>query len=166
MNKLLISLDTDIKRCEEVLSINNYLEIVIAIEELIDKYKNEMENIIVESNRIWSYSKKDLENILEKLKIERNKIIKEYTENQIDKLQDLSTIYYNIKLEIENNKDLLEIEKKDILIILKDIYKIGNENKTLNEKWENLKFYISKASEMNLFAGSKLILLINIILQN
>ena len=42
INKL-NELDLDIKRCEIVLKENNYLDIVIAIEELHDKYKNTIE---------------------------------------------------------------------------------------------------------------------------
>ena len=44
INKL-NELNQDIKRCEDVLIENNYLEIVITIEELHDKYKNDIVNI-------------------------------------------------------------------------------------------------------------------------
>lgn len=83
MNNLLIILDADIKRCEDILKINNYLEIVIAIEELLDKHKQIIGNEICISDKVWSYSKKDLENILSKLKSEKEKILTEYYNNQV-----------------------------------------------------------------------------------
>jgi len=45
LSDLLILLDQDIKRCEDVLKLNNYLEIVIAVEELMDKYRDHIEGL-------------------------------------------------------------------------------------------------------------------------
>ncbi len=62
INKL-NELDLDIKRCEIVLKENNYLDIVIAIEELHDKYKNTIDSISnISRDVVWNYSKKDIEN--------------------------------------------------------------------------------------------------------
>ena len=77
MSELLINLNSDIKRCEEVLRMNNYLEIVIVLEEIIDKYNDKIDNIAIENDRVWNYSKKDLENITDKLIIKRDEIINE-----------------------------------------------------------------------------------------
>ena len=60
INKL-NELDLDIKRCETLLIENNYLEIVIAIEELHDKYKNNIDSVSNISNDVvFKYIKKDI----------------------------------------------------------------------------------------------------------
>lgn len=166
MNDLLINLDTDIKKCEEALRLNNYLEIVIVIEETIDKYKDKIDGINIDSDRIWNYSKKDLENILNKLRIEKEKIIKQYIETNIKTINNIDDVYYSIKNEIEDNKDLSDNKKNDNLAILEDIYNIGKDNKTKQEKWENLKSYIIKVSDKEVYIASKIILLIYTILDN
>lgn len=166
MNDLLITLDTDIKKCEEALRLNNYLEIVIVIEETIDKYKDKIDGINIDSDRIWNYSKKDLENILNKLRIEKEKIINEYIETNIKTINNIDNVYYSIKREIEENKDLSDNKKNDNLVILEDIYNIGKDNKTKQEKWENLKSYIIKVSDKEVYIASKIILLIHTILDN
>lgn len=166
MNDLLLTLDTDIKKCEETLRLNNYLEIVIVIEETIDKYKDKIDGINIDSDRIWNYSKKDLENILNKLRIEKEKIINEYIETNIKTINNIDNVYYSIKNEIEDNKDLSDNKKNDNLAILEDIYNIGKDNKTKQEKWENLKSYIIKVSDKEVYIASKIILLIYTILDN
>ena len=166
MNDLLLTLDTDIKKCEEALRLNNYLEIVIVIEETIDKYKDKIDGINIDSDRIWNYSKKDLENILNKLRIEKEKIIKQYIETNIKTINNIDNVYYSIKNEIEDNKDLSYNKKNDNLAILEDIYNIGKDNKTKQEKWENLKSYIIKVSDKEVYIASKIILLIYTILDN
>lgn len=166
MNKLLITLDTDINRCEDVLKLNNYLEIVIAVEEIIDKYKDQIDGINMSNDRIWNYSKKDLENILYKLKSERDKIINDYIESKLDKSKILDDTYYKIKSEIENNESLLDNEINNILDTIENIYNIGKENKDIILKWEILKQYIIKATEEDVFVASKIILLINTIIKN
>lgn len=166
MNDLLLTLDTDIKKCEETLRLNNYLEIVIVIEETIDKYKDKIEGMYIDSDRIWNYSKKDLENILNKLRIEKEKIINEYIQTNIKTINNIDNVYYSIKNEIEENKDLSDNKKNDNLAILEDIYNIGKDNKTKQEKWENLKSYIIKVSDKEVYIASKIILLIYTILDN
>lgn len=166
MNDLLLTLDTDIKKCEETLRLNNYLEIVIVIEETIDKYKDKIDGINIDSDRIWNYSKKDLENILNKLRIEKEKIINEYIQTNIKTINNIDDVYYSIKNEIEENKDLSDNKKNDNLAILEDIYNIGKDNKTKQEKWENLKSYIIKVSDKEVYIASKIILLIYTILDN
>lgn len=166
MNDLLLTLDTDIKKCEETLRLNNYLEIVIVIEETIDKYKDKIDGINIDSDRIWNYSKKDLENILNKLRIEKEKIINEYIQTNIKTINNIDNVYYSIKNEIEENKDLSYNKKNDNLAILEDIYNIGKDNKTKQEKWENLKSYIIKVSDKEVYIASKIILLIYTILDN
>ena len=91
INKL-NELDLDIKRCEIVLKENNYLDIVIAIEELHDKYKNTIDSISnISRDVVWNYSKKDIENIQNYLKDYKDELIlKEKQKNIYDKFTDLS----------------------------------------------------------------------------
>lgn len=62
MLDILKDIDIDIKRCEDVIRENNYLEIVIATEELNDKYKNKIISLSKnDSDVVWHYSRKNLE---------------------------------------------------------------------------------------------------------
>ncbi len=130
INKL-NELDLDIKRCETVLRENNYLEIVIAIEELHDKYKNTIDSIYnISSDVVWNYSKKDIENIQNYLKDYKEKLIfKDRQKNIYDKLEDL-------KKYIEH-KDILK--KKKLVESINIIENINKEDLNLDEKWDKLK---------------------------
>ncbi|MGL5749978.1 MAG: hypothetical protein ACRCXT_05590 [Paraclostridium sp.] len=165
MNKLLITLDADIKRCEEVLKLNDYLELVIVLEEIIDKYKDNIEGISIKNDRVWNYSKKDLENILEKLRGKREDIIKEYIQSQVEKTNTIDDIYYNLISEVENSKHIICSKKNDILSIIENIYNIGKEDTDLNSKWYSLKNYVNKASEEDLYTASKILSFINEIIK-
>lgn len=102
MNDLLIILDADIKRCEEVLKNNNYLEIVIAIEELIDKHKHNLGDDISSCDNVWKLSKKDLENIMNILRSQRDKLLKDYYKsNAKSQTPDLSSLDFNTVYETE-----------------------------------------------------------------
>ena len=92
INKL-NELNQDIKRCEDVLIENNYLEIVITIEELHDKYKNDIVNISnIDNSIVWNYSKKDIQNILNYLKDYKDEIIFENNQKNIEeKIKELKT---------------------------------------------------------------------------
>ena len=93
MINILNELDLDIKRCENVLIENDYLEIVIAIEELHDKYKNTIDSISnINSNVVWNYSKKDIENIQRSLREYKEELIlKENQKNIEEKIKDLKS---------------------------------------------------------------------------
>ena len=124
-------LDLDIKRCETLLIENNYLEIVIAIEELHDKYKNNIDSVSNISNDVvWNYSKKDIENIQNYLKDYKEELIfKEKQKNIHDKLTDLKEyIDYN---------DILEKDK--LVEVINLIENIEKNNLNLDEKWNKLK---------------------------
>ena len=52
-------IDFDLDRCEKVLRENDYMEIVIAIEELQDKYRDKIAHISEnENNIVWIIVKK------------------------------------------------------------------------------------------------------------
>ena len=85
MINILNELDLDIKRCENVLIENDYLEIVIAIEELHDKYKNTIDSISnINSNVVWNYSKKDIENIQRSLREYKEELILKENQKNIE----------------------------------------------------------------------------------
>ena len=102
INKL-NELDLDIKRCEIVLKENNYLDIVIAIEEIHDKYKNTIDSISnISRDVVWNYSKKDIENIQNYLKDYKDELIlKEKQKNIYDKFTDLKEKWDKLKLYLE-----------------------------------------------------------------
>ena len=116
INKL-NELDLDIKRCEIVLKENNYLDIVIAIEEIHDKYKNTIDSISnISRDVVWNYSKKDIENIQNYLKDYKDELIlKEKQKNIYDK-------YIDLKEYIED-KDILEKQKWDKLKVYLELIK-------------------------------------------
>ena len=166
MSDLLILLDKDIKRCEDVLKMNNYLEIVIAVEELFDKYKGSIKDIGSDSDRVWDYSKKDLENIMDKLKLHRDKFIDDYNESRISSSINLKTMFDSAKGEIKNNKNLSKEKIQEALDLLNNIEKISNEKISIDEKWAKLKSYMNFISKEDVNISFKIINIINKILNN
>lgn len=166
MSDLLILLDKDIKKCEDVLKMNNYLEIVIAVEELFDKYKGSIKDIGSDSDRVWNYSKKDLENIMDKLKLHRDKFIDDYNESRISSSINLKTMFDSTKDEIKNNKNLSKEKIQEALDLLNNIEKISNEKISIDEKWAKLRLYMNILSKEDANIACKIINIINIILNN
>ena len=136
INKL-NELDLDIKRCEIVLKENNYLDIVIAIEELHDKYKNTIDSISnISRDVVWNYSKKDIENIQNYLKDYKDELIidlKEYIED----------------------KDILE--KQKLVEAINLIENINNDDLNLDEKWDKLKLYLELIKNQGREIGTQLL---------
>ncbi|CEO26571.1 hypothetical protein [Paraclostridium sordellii] len=161
MDDFLITLNFDIKRCENVLRTNDYLEIVITLEEIIDKYKSEIDNINIDNKRVWNYSKKDLENITDKLINKRNEILNQYIYNE----ESINCIIKNIKDYISIKEDLVTSEKEEILKNIESIRLIKDEKIDKNLKWEKLKKYILWASSKEVKIGSSIIELINLIIK-
>ncbi len=166
MSDLLILLDKDIKRCEDVLKMNNYLEIVIAVEELFDKYKGSIKDIGSDSDRVWNYSKKDLENIMDKLKLHRDKFIDDYNESRISSSINLKIMFDSTKDEIKNNKNLSKEKIQEALDLLNNIEKITNEKISIDEKWDKLRSYMNFISKEDVNTACKIINIINTILNN
>lgn len=148
-------LDLDIKRCEDVLIENNYLEIVIAIEELHDKYKNTIDSISkISSNVVWNYSKKDIENIKEFLsRYKEELVIKEKQNNIEEKIKEL-------KLYIKENNTS---ENKNILEFIKIIEEINSLDLNLDEKWNKLKECLDIVKKQERKIGTKLLEIIVLI---
>lgn len=161
MDDFLITLNSDIKRCENVLRTNDYLEIVITLEEIIDKYKSEIDNINIDNSRVWNYSKKDLENITDKLINKRNEILNQYIYNE----ESINYIIKNIKDYISIKEDLCTSEKAEVLKNIESICLIKDEKIDKNLKWEKLKKYILWASSKEVKIGSSMIELINLIIK-
>lgn len=154
INKL-NEIDLDIKRCETVLIENDYLEVVIAIEELHDKYKNTIENISkINNNVVWNYSKKDIEyikNILINYKEEL--ILKENQKTIQEKIKD-------IKNYIENKYIL---EKDNLIEVINTIENINSEELDLDIKWDKLKKCLELIKNQEREIGSKILELIVLI---
>lgn len=148
-------LDLDIKRCEDVLIENNYLEIVIAIEELHDKYKNTIDSMSkISSNVVWNYSKKDIENIKEFLsRYKEELVIKEKQNNIEEKIKEL-------KLYIKENNTS---ENKNILEFIKIIEEINSLDLNLDEKWNKLKECLDIVKKQERKIGTKLLEIIVLI---
>lgn len=162
MSELLINLNSDIKRCEEVLRMNNYLEIVIVLEEIIDKYNDKIDNIAIENDRVWNYSKKDLENITDKLIVKRDEIINEYIYNSIT----IDSFIKNIEEILLQNKNMSEDKKHEVLDKINEIYNIYKVNIDKSLKWEELKIYLIWASKQDLYISKNIIELINLVIKS
>ena len=155
MINILNELDLDIKRWENVLIENDYLEIVIAIEELHDKYKNTIDSISnINSNVVWNYSKKDIENIQRSLREYKEELIlKENQKNIEEKIKDLKSY-------IELNELL---EKNRLIEIINYIEDINNNDLNSNEKWNELKECLDTIKNQEREIGTKLLEIIVLI---
>lgn len=148
INKL-NELNQDIKRCEDVLIENNYLEIVIAIEELHDKYKDVIVNISnIDNSVVWNYSKKDIQNILNYLKDYKDEIIfKNKQKNIEEKIKELKTY-------IEKN-DILE--KNKLIEAINIIENINSNDLDLDIKWNKLQSLLDLIQNQEREIGIKLL---------
>ena len=148
INKL-NELNQDIKRCEDVLIENNYLEIVITIEELHDKYKNDIVNISnIDNSIVWNYSKKDIQNILNYLKDYKDEIIFENNHKNIEeKIKELKTY-------IQKN-DILE--KNKLIEAINIIKNINSNDLDLNIKWKKLQSLLDLIQNQEREIGIKLL---------
>lgn len=135
-------INLDLNRCEKVLSENNYLEIIIAIEELQDKYRSKIKSLNEASNDVvWNYNKKDLENI-------KNSLIK-YKEEVIlkEKLNNISQKISELKSYVEKNP---HIKNQDNLTTIIELIENTNEKDiSLDEKYEELKVCLNLVSDFN-----------------
>ncbi|WP_018590213.1 hypothetical protein [Terrisporobacter glycolicus] len=131
----------DLDRCEEVLKDNDYMEVVIAIEELQDKYRNKINNISKnENNVVWNYSKKDLEKIKTCLFDYKKEMIKE------EKLKNIEEKLKDFKLFIKENDVKYKNDLEEIVSLIEEV---NNKDISLDEKYEELKicFNLLKKNE-------------------
>lgn len=161
MNELLITLNPDIKICEETLRTNDYLEIVITLEEILDKYKDKIDGMNIENNRVWNYNKKDLENITDKLRNKRDEIVNDYIYN----IKNVDSMVNAIKNNIEENENLTLNKKNEVNKIVEEIYIINNEDINKDLKWEKLKKYLNWAVSNELYVARNIIELINLVIK-
>lgn len=158
MLDILKDIDIDIKRCEDVIRENNYLEIVIATEELNDKYKNKIISLSKnDSDVVWHYSRKNLEIIEDHLKKYKEEIIlKEKNKTICEKLSDLRE-YLNLEKNL-NNDIIIEIIDK----IEETHY---NSNLTLDEKYKDIVKYLEIIKNMKREIGIFILEIIVLILK-
>ena len=147
----------DLERCNKVIKENNYLEIIIAIEELQDKYKDKIKNISGNSNNVvWNYSIKDLKNIKNYLIDYEEKLILE------KKLESIYEKISDIKVYLKNNK----IKNEDVLIeMINHIEEVNKENLTLDEKYEKLKVYFEYIKSFNRYIATYILELIALVIK-
>ena len=147
----------DLERCNKVIKENNYLEIIIAIEELQDKYKDKIKNISENSNNVvWNYSIKDLKNIKNYLIDYEEKLILE------KKLESIHEKISNIKVYLKNNK----IKNEDVLIeMINHIEEVNKENLTLDDKYEKLKVYFEYIKSFNRYIATYILELIALVIK-
>ena len=123
----------DLERCNKVIKENNYLEIIIAIEELQDKYKDKIKNISENSNNVvWNYSIKDLKNIKNYLIDYKEKLLLE------KKFENIHEKICQIKVYLKNNE---VNDEENLMKIVNCIEEVNSKNLTLDEKYEKLKVY-------------------------
>ena len=135
-------INLDLNRCEKVLSDNNYLEIIIAIEELQDKYRSKIKSLNEASNDVvWNYNKKDLENI-------KNYLIK-YKEEVIlkEKLNNISQKISELKSYVEKNPHIKN--QNDLITIIELIENTNKKDISLDKKYEELKVCLNLVSDFN-----------------
>lgn len=151
MKEFLKFIDKDISRCNDVLKENNYLEIVIAVEEITDKYKEIINNLVPDNDRIWNYSKRDLENLKDKLILYRKKHISEL-------------MFKSVKEELRENKEISLHKLEEVEFILDKIEEIHNNYDDINEKWIKIREYINWLSKEDVTIATNILRIINIVL--
>ncbi|WP_250674947.1 hypothetical protein LZ906_005690 [Paraclostridium ghonii] len=162
MGDFLVNLNSDIKRCEEVLKLNNYLEIVIAIEELTDKYKDDIDGLESSNDRVWNFSKKDLEFLMDKLLSKKNEILKTYINSNVK----IEKLIENLKVSIHNDNSLSEIIKLEVIEKIDCIEEIYSENLDKDLTWEKIKKYAKWTLKQDVNIGTSMLNLINAIINN
>lgn len=158
MNNQILDLNKDIKRCEDVLIENNYLEIVIALEELIDKYKDTINTISTDNNKVWSYNKNDLVDLKDKIIQHKQELL----ENHNNKIA--IDIFNNARANILNSKDIMEDKKYELINIIDELEKINNKDVDNEIKWSESKKYIIYAANEKAYISKNIIALINFII--
>ena len=155
MENIIKVLNNDIEKCKQSLESNNLLEISISIEEMIDKYKRDKEDLIsLEKSNVWKYNKEDLKstiNILENLKVN---YMNEYKINCIREGFD------SFKINLELNKEILEYKKTEVLKMLNELEDIANYSIDDYIKWEDIKKYIEYIVKQDFLIGSELLKLV------
>ena len=147
-------IEIDIDRCEKVLRENDYMEIVIAIEELQDKYRSKIKDIGKNENHVvWNYSKKDLEKIEKSLRTYKEKVIlKEKLKSIDEKIEDLRKY-------IKDNKNERNIEE-----IVNLIEEVKKKDMNLDEKYEEIKVCFSLLKNINRKASICVLELISMVI--
>lgn len=131
----------DIDRCNNIIEEKNYLEMVIAIEELRDKYRGRIQSIDEDnSDMVWNYKREDLITIKEKLISYKEDLIFEKKQKDINEKIDEFRLY------IENSSIS---NKDDLFKIIKDIEIINQKESTLEEKYHEIKDYLKLAHEFH-----------------
>lgn len=158
MKELIENIDNDIKRCENNLKENDFLEMVIIIEELYDKYKNNINFIdTIPKDIVWKYNKRDLEIINKNLKEYKKRVLSKYKRND-----------FNSKIEKLKNK-IINVDKKskdNLLKIIKELECLIDEEITLDEKWNEVKKYMNYIQYQKRDIASDFLEIVNYIIKD
>lgn len=147
----------DLERCERVIKENNYLEIIIAIEEIQDKYRGKIKNIGEESNNVvWNYSIKDLKNIKNYLIDYKEKLLLE------KKFENIHEKICQIKVYLKNNE---VNDEENLMKIVNCIEEVNSKNLTLDEKYEKLKVYFEYIKSFNRYIATYILELIALVIK-
>ena len=161
MKEIISSVEIDLGKCKDALNTNNLMEIAIAIEEMIDKHKSNIDNIAsLEKGNVWSYNKRDLEYIVEYLGNYKMNVINKYKKHIINES------FKNAIENIENNTKISNKKKDELIDNITDIMDIVDERITIEENWEKLRKYISIISNESYDVGYEILELIFNILKN
>lgn len=156
MKEIIEELNKDINKCEECLKANNLLEMVIIIEEMIDKYKNKINKVVnLEKGNVWAYNKKDLEEIV--ICLENHKI---YTFKKYKELT-LKEAFEKAKEKIGANINLEKYKKEKVFKTIDNIKNIAYDNLSMEEAWYKVKQYIQNIGDEDFITGYELINLIS-----
>ena len=164
--KKLIIIDEDIKRCNKVLNENNLLELAIVIEEIIDKNKDDISSLEkLKKDNVWFYNKKDLKMLIDKLEEQKENLINKYSniitnEKSINK----EPTFTSLIEAVNNDKNLDEIKRKEILDMINKIKLIDSEDISKEEKWNKVKLFMDYLSISNYGDGRYIIKCINLII--
>ncbi len=152
MKEIIKSLNLDLNKCKEVMETNNLMEIAISIEEMIDKYRYDINDISeLEKSNAWSYNKKDLEKVIEYIKLYKIKMSKQYNQSVINES-------FNTSIEnIENSGDLSFERKKELIHIINKIKDIANEDFNKEAKWSKLREYTNIISKESFEVGYEIL---------
>lgn len=155
MENIIKVLNNDIEKCKQSLESNNLLEISISIEEMIDKYKRDKEDLIsLEKYNVWQYKKEDLKSVIDILENLKVNYMNEYKINCIREGFD------SFKINLELNKEISEDKKAQVLEILNELEDIANYSIDDYIKWENIKKYIEYIVKQDFLIGSELLKLV------
>ncbi|SCI11690.1 MULTISPECIES: hypothetical protein [unclassified Romboutsia] len=152
MKEIIKSINVDLNKCNDAINTNSLMEIAIAIEEMIDKYRYEIKDLTeLEKRNVWSYNKKDLEKVIDYIKGYEVKLRNQYNQTIINES------FHNSIENIESSNNLSCERKKELIDIINKIKNISNEDCNKDVKWSKLRDYINFISNESFEVGFEIL---------